>query len=165
MKMSFGNIDFETNIFHVTKQPKEMPDTQEVDLVESIVQDYVEREFVEDPLERAIDFSEENLNSTISKPELGAVVDWLEVCPIMSTKNIVCIDFLGVEEILKNTQPHSMFTYSNNFGPYFKDPHKVMHSPMISALGAHLFMVPPGPKENILFLKPCDEAWERLGAG
>ena len=39
MKLSFGNMTFEMNIFNIFKQPKDDNDLQEVDFIEKLVHD------------------------------------------------------------------------------------------------------------------------------
>ena len=42
MKLSFGNMTLEMNIFNICKQPRDNNDLQEVDLVEELVYDQFE---------------------------------------------------------------------------------------------------------------------------
>ncbi|GFZ21903.1 hypothetical protein Acr_29g0010650 [Actinidia rufa] len=60
LKPSFGNITLETNIFTVGKQLSEVDQVEEVDFIESIIQEQVDREFMEDPIERALMWNESN---------------------------------------------------------------------------------------------------------
>ena len=60
LKLSFGNINLETNIFMLGKQLSEVDQIEEVDSIESIIQGYVDREFMEDPIEMALVWSESN---------------------------------------------------------------------------------------------------------
>ena len=52
LKLLFGNITLETNIFTMGKQLAEVDQVEEVDFIESIVQEYVNHEFMEDSIER-----------------------------------------------------------------------------------------------------------------
>ena len=54
LKLSFGNINLETNIFTVGKQ------LSKVDFIESLIQEHVDHEFMENPIERALVWSESN---------------------------------------------------------------------------------------------------------
>ena len=57
-KLSFGNITLKTNIFIVGKKIQEVDQIEEVDFVESTIQEHLDREFIEDPIERALVWSE-----------------------------------------------------------------------------------------------------------
>ncbi|XP_034888401.1 uncharacterized protein [Populus alba] len=54
MKLSFGNMTVEMNIFNVSKQIGEHEDIREVDLIQTICQEHFEREWIKDPLERTL---------------------------------------------------------------------------------------------------------------
>ena len=60
LKISFGNITLETNIYKVGKQLKEVDQIEEVDFIESIIQKHVDRKFMEDPNKRSLIWSEPN---------------------------------------------------------------------------------------------------------
>ena len=60
LKFSFVSITLETNIFIVGKQLSKVDQVEEVDFIESIIQEHVDREFMEDPIERALVWSESN---------------------------------------------------------------------------------------------------------
>jgi hypothetical protein len=51
MKISFGNMIVELNIFHIRKQPLEYDEVQQVCLIEDIMEEAVEESSMEDPLE------------------------------------------------------------------------------------------------------------------
>ncbi|GFZ14661.1 hypothetical protein Acr_24g0008510 [Actinidia rufa] len=57
-KLSFGNMTLETNIFTVGKQMKEVDQIEEINVIETIIQEHVDREFMEDSIERALVWSE-----------------------------------------------------------------------------------------------------------
>lgn len=84
MKLSFGNMTLETNIFNVSKKGGDCEDIREVDLIESIVQEQLEREILKDPLERILMLSEENEQLGESQVADGKGYIGLEVMPIMS---------------------------------------------------------------------------------
>ena len=54
LKLSFGNITLETNIFTMGKQLSKVDQVEEVDFIESIIQENVDREFMKDPIEKAL---------------------------------------------------------------------------------------------------------------
>ena len=60
LKLSFGNITLKTNIFIMGKQLSKVDQVEEVDFIESIVQEHVDNDFMEDPIERALVWSESN---------------------------------------------------------------------------------------------------------
>ena len=60
LKLSFDNIILETNIFIMDKQLSEVDQVKEVDFIESIIQENVDHEFMEDPIKRALVWSESN---------------------------------------------------------------------------------------------------------
>jgi hypothetical protein len=51
MKISFGTMTVELNIFHIRKQPLEYDEVQQVCLIEEIMEEVVEESSIEDPLE------------------------------------------------------------------------------------------------------------------
>jgi hypothetical protein len=51
MKIFFGNMTVELNIFHIRKQPLEYNKVQQVCLIEDIMEEAVEELSMEDPLE------------------------------------------------------------------------------------------------------------------
>ena len=60
LKLLFGKITLETNIFTIGKQFLEVDQVEEVDFIESIIQEHMDREFMEDPIARALVWSESN---------------------------------------------------------------------------------------------------------
>ncbi|GFS33132.1 hypothetical protein Acr_00g0026530 [Actinidia rufa] len=58
LKLSFGNMTLETNIFTVGKQMREVDQIEEINVIEFIIQEHVDREFMEDSIERALVWSE-----------------------------------------------------------------------------------------------------------
>ncbi|GFS42481.1 hypothetical protein Acr_00g0080060 [Actinidia rufa] len=58
LKLSFGNMTLEINIFTVGKQMREVDQIEEINVIESIIQEHVDREFIEDSIERALAWSE-----------------------------------------------------------------------------------------------------------
>ena len=51
MKISFGNMIMELNIFHIKNQPLEYNEAHQVCLIEDIMEEIVEESSMEDPLE------------------------------------------------------------------------------------------------------------------
>ena len=52
MKLSFGNVTLELNVFNMCKQPREEEnENKEADMIETIVEDYIEKGSSTDPLE------------------------------------------------------------------------------------------------------------------
>ncbi len=51
MKLSFGNMTLELNIFNICKQPGDVEDVHEVNLIETLVQDHFLPSLFFDPLE------------------------------------------------------------------------------------------------------------------
>ena len=51
MKISFGNITVELNIFHIRNQPLEYDEVHQVCLIEDIREEILEESSMEDPLE------------------------------------------------------------------------------------------------------------------
>ncbi|GFS43484.1 hypothetical protein Acr_00g0085440 [Actinidia rufa] len=58
LSFPFGNMTLETNIFTVGKQMKEVDQIEEINVIETIIQEHVDREFMEDSIERALVWSE-----------------------------------------------------------------------------------------------------------
>ncbi|GFZ14419.1 hypothetical protein Acr_24g0006090 [Actinidia rufa] len=58
LKLSFRNMTLETNIFTMGKQMREVKQLEETYVIESIIQEHVDREFMEDSIERALVWSE-----------------------------------------------------------------------------------------------------------
>jgi hypothetical protein len=54
MKISFGNMTVELNIFHVRKQPLDYDQMNQVCLIEEIMEEVVEESSIEDPLEACL---------------------------------------------------------------------------------------------------------------
>jgi hypothetical protein len=54
MKISFGNMTVELNIFDVNKQPFEYDEVRHVCLIEEIIEVIVDESSIEDPLEACL---------------------------------------------------------------------------------------------------------------
>jgi hypothetical protein len=60
MKISFGNMTMELNIFHIRKQPLDYDQMNQVCLIEEILDEVIEESSIEDPLEACLaQFSED----------------------------------------------------------------------------------------------------------
>ena len=87
MKISFGNMTVELNIFHISKQVLDNEDICEVDMIESLVHDTFLQSSYEDPLEACLNLFGCNLfgcNFDIehSIEEVNALLDSV---PFLST--------------------------------------------------------------------------------
>ena len=54
LKLSFGNMTLELNIFNTSKQPRDEEDVHEVDLIETLVQEQFNKTCFSDPLEACL---------------------------------------------------------------------------------------------------------------
>ena len=54
LKLSFGNMTLELNIFNTRKQPRDEEDVHEVDLIETLVQEQFNKTCFSDPLEACL---------------------------------------------------------------------------------------------------------------
>jgi hypothetical protein len=54
MKISFGNMTVELNIFHIRKQPLDYDQMNQVCLIEDILDEVIEESSIEDPLEACL---------------------------------------------------------------------------------------------------------------
>ena len=70
MKLSFGNMTLELNIFNICKQPGDVEDVHEVNLIETLVQDHFLPSLFSDPLEACLahfnNFDEDSVISSIN---------------------------------------------------------------------------------------------------
>nr|XP_034903990.1 uncharacterized protein LOC118041005 [Populus alba] len=84
MKLSFGNMTVEMNIFNVSKQIGEHEDIREVDWIQTICQEHFEREWVKDPLERTLINDERLYSLECVDEEVRELETYLDPMPIMS---------------------------------------------------------------------------------
>jgi hypothetical protein len=54
MKISFGNMTVELNIFHIRKQPLDYDQMNQVCLIQEIIDEVIEKSSIEDPLEACL---------------------------------------------------------------------------------------------------------------
>ncbi|XP_030958533.1 uncharacterized protein LOC115980424 [Quercus lobata] len=82
MKISFGNMTVELNIFHISKQVLDNEDIYEVDMIESLVHDTFLQSSYEDPLEACLNLFGCNFDVEHSIEEVNALLDSV---PLLST--------------------------------------------------------------------------------
>ncbi|XP_059446553.1 uncharacterized protein LOC132178112 [Corylus avellana] len=83
MKISFGNMIVELNIFHIRKQPLEFDELRNVCSIEEIIEDAVEESSMEDPLEACLAQFGEDLDLDKLLEQAGAI---LENAPLVSNE-------------------------------------------------------------------------------
>jgi hypothetical protein len=81
MKISFGNMTVELNIFYIRKQPLEYDEVQQVCLIEDIMEEVVEKSSIEDPLEACFAQFGEDLDLDKLLEQANAM---LETTPLVS---------------------------------------------------------------------------------
>ncbi|KAL9371998.1 hypothetical protein Peur_034242 [Populus x canadensis] len=84
MKLSFGNMTVEMNIFNVSKQIGEHEDIREVDLIQTVCQEHFEREWIKDPLERTLIHDERFYSLECVDEEVRELETYLDPMPLMS---------------------------------------------------------------------------------
>ena len=75
MKLSFGNMTLELNIFNICKQPGDVEDVHEVNLIETLVQDHFLPSLFSNPLEACL--SQDSVFSSVNS--------LLESAPLLDT--------------------------------------------------------------------------------
>jgi hypothetical protein len=83
MKISFGNMTVELNIFHISFQPLEYDKVQQVCLIEDIMEEVVEESSMEDPLEACFAQFGEDLDLDKLLEQADAM---LETTPLVSSE-------------------------------------------------------------------------------
>jgi len=117
MKLSFGNMTLEINIFNICKQPRDDNDLQEVDLIEELVYDQFESTLSK------TEFDEyEELQMIYSQEEIkdkkgtdNVVANHLSKLTIDSTSDITPIDDYFPDESLLSFSPMPWFANFVNF--------------------------------------------------
>ena len=74
MKISFGNMTIELNIFHISKQVLDNEDICEVDMIKSLVHDTFQQSSYEDPLEACLNIFGCNFDIEQSIEEVNALL-------------------------------------------------------------------------------------------
>jgi hypothetical protein len=83
MKISFGNMTVELNIFEISKQPKECDEIGSACLIEEIIQEVNEESSTEDPLEACFAQFGEDLDLDVLLEQANAI---LEFAPLESNE-------------------------------------------------------------------------------
>jgi hypothetical protein len=83
MKISFGNMTVELNIFHIRKQPLEYDEVQQVCLIEDVMEEAIEESSMEDPLEACFAQFGEDLDLDKLLEQADAI---LETTPLESSE-------------------------------------------------------------------------------
>jgi hypothetical protein len=117
MKLSFGNMTLEMNIFNICKQPGDDNDLQEVDLIEILVYGQFESTFSKTEFDKSeelqmIYFQEEIKDK---KDTDNVVADHLSKLTIDSTSDITPIDNYFPDESLLSLSPMLWFANFINF--------------------------------------------------
>jgi hypothetical protein len=81
MKISFGNMTVELNIFHIRKQPLDYDQINQVCLIEEIIDEVIEESSIEDPLEACLAQFGEDLDLDKLMEQADAL---LETTPLVS---------------------------------------------------------------------------------
>jgi len=117
MKLSFGNMTLEMNIFNICKQPGDDNDLQEVDLIEELVYDQYESTLSKTKFDES-----EELQMIYSQEEIkdkkgtdNVVTDHLSRLTIDSTSDITPIDDYFPDESLLYFSSMSWFAININF--------------------------------------------------
>jgi hypothetical protein len=81
MKISFGNMMVELNIFYIRKQPLDYDQINQVCLIEEILDEVIEESSIEDPLKACLAQFGEDLDLDKLMEQAGAL---LETTPLVS---------------------------------------------------------------------------------
>jgi hypothetical protein len=81
MKISFGNMTVELNIFHIKKQPLDYDQMNQVCLIKEILDEVIEESSIEDPLEACLTQFREDLDLDKLMEQAEAL---LETAPLVS---------------------------------------------------------------------------------
>lgn len=81
MKISFGNMTVELNIFYISKQPREYTEINSVCLIEEILEESIEESSIQDPLEACLAQFGEDLDLDVLLEQTNVV---LEFAPLES---------------------------------------------------------------------------------
>jgi len=117
MKLSFGNMTLEMNIFNICKQPGDDNDLQEVDFIEELVYDQLESTLSKIKLDESKDlqmiYSQEEI--TDEKGTENVDVDLLSRVTTNSTSDIIPIDDYFPNESLLSLSSMPWFAKNINF--------------------------------------------------
>jgi hypothetical protein len=98
MKISFGNMTVELNIFDISNQPLKYDEVESVCLIEEIKEDIVNESSIKDPLEACLAQFGDDLNLDKLLEQADAL---LESAPLVSGKNEENIDESNIEDLLE----------------------------------------------------------------
>jgi hypothetical protein len=117
MKLSFGNMTLEMNIFNICKQPGDDNDSQEVDVIEELVYDQFESTVSKTKFDEYADlqliYSQEEIED--KKGTENVDIDLLSRLTIDSTSDITPIDDYFLDESLLSLSPMPWFANHINF--------------------------------------------------
>jgi len=117
MKLSFGNMTLEMNIFNICKQPRDDNDSQEVDVIEELVYDQFESTVSKTEFDEYIDFqmiySQEEIEEKNGIENVDT--DLLSRLTIDSTSDITPIDDYFPDESLLSLSSMPWFAKNINF--------------------------------------------------
>jgi len=117
MKLSFGNMTLEMNIFNICKQPGDDNDLQEVDAIEELVYNQLESTLSKIELDESEDlqiiYSQEEIAD--EKGTENVVTDHLSKLTIDSTSDITPIDDYFHDKSLLSRSPMPWFANHINF--------------------------------------------------
>jgi hypothetical protein len=94
MKISFGNMTGELNIFHIRKQPLDYDQMNQVCLIEEILDEVIEESSIEDPLQACLAQFGEDLDLEKLMEQADAL---LEIAPLVSEEKEAVLDSLKKE--------------------------------------------------------------------
>jgi hypothetical protein len=84
MKISFGNMTMELNIFQIRKQPLDYDQMHQLCLIKEIIDEVIEESSIEDPLEACLAQFVEDLDLEKLMEQVDAL---LETAPLVSSEN------------------------------------------------------------------------------
>jgi hypothetical protein len=117
MKLSFGNMTLEMNIFNICKQPGDDNDSQEVDVIEELVYDQLESTLSKIEFDKSEDlqmiYSQEEIED--KKGTENVETDHLSRLTIDSTSDITPIDDYFPNESLLSLSSMPWFAKNINF--------------------------------------------------
>nr|WP_164990771.1 hypothetical protein [Pseudomonas protegens] len=117
MKLSFGNMTLEMNIFNICKQPGDDNDLQEVDHIDELVYDQLESTLSKNELDETEDlqmvYSEEEITDETSTKNVDA--NLLSTVTTDSTSDITPIDDYFPNESLLSLSPMPWYDKNINF--------------------------------------------------
>ena len=117
MKLSFGNMTLEMNIFNICKQPGDDNDLQEVDIIEELVHDQLESTLSKIEFDESADlqmiYSQEEITDKKDTENVDAYL--LSKVTTDSTSDITPIDDYFPDESLLSLSSMPWFAKNINF--------------------------------------------------